>query len=279
MVERRTWELNYTETDLDFVVGVTAPAAANQEHLKQLLRGDETFRVAMVSDERVFQQVMNDEEIFLKISAPLYFEVLLRKTLRELETATHTVERTGRQNIPVFDTKEVVNLLSRPEVLDYLAQMLASFTRIHSYTVPVRVARGIRRRIRYNDMDIDSLIRFCTTADEEHRLGFYKRIADVCLFVSSFFPDYAFFDYRYPTTGQTHPLAVGRMRRSLEDYEREGRTFYGLAEEHPVARALQFSEVFGLLREHFTSARKPLSFIATHYLHARKQALFGVQAK
>ena len=143
--------------------------------------------------------------------------------------------------------------------------------------MPVRVRKGIRRRIRNNDMDIDSLMRFCATADEEQRLGFYKRIADVCLFISGVFPDYTFSDYRYPASGQVRPQLSGRLRRNPEDYEREGRKFYGLAEEHPAARTLQLSDVFGILRQQFTSARKPLSFIAANYLHSRKHHLFGVQ--
>lgn len=277
MSEHKPWEASYTESDLEFVVDAAAPGAANKARLKELVRKDDGFRKALVHDERVFQRVMNDEEIFLKISPALYFEVLLWRALAELEKATHTVERAGRQSIPVFDTKEVVDLLSRTEVLYYLANMLASFTRIYSYAMSVRVRPGVRRRIRYNDMDIDSLMRFATAADEEQRLGLYKRIADVCLFITGIFPDHAFFDRRYPASGEPRPRVAGRLRRGLEDYEREGRVFYGMAEEHPAARALKLSEVFGLLRLHFTSARKPLSYIATHYLHTRKRSLFGLQ--
>ena len=271
--------LNFTEADLDFVVDEAAPGALNKEHLKQLIRDDEDFRKALVGDENVFQRVMNDEEVFLKISPALYFEVLLRRALMDLEVATHTVERAGKQTIPVFDTREVVELLARPEVLEYLGQMLASFTRIHSYVMPVRVRRGVRRRIRYNDMDIDSLERFSAMTDEQHRLSFYKRIADVCLFVSGVFPDHTFSDHSYQTSGQPSSSPARRLRRSMEDYEMEGRRFYGLAEEHPTARALGLSSVFGLLRQHFISARKPLSLIATQYLHSHKHQLFGAQAQ
>jgi hypothetical protein len=45
-----------------------------------------------------------------------------------------------------------------------------------------------------------------------------------------------------------------------------------------MARILKLTEVFGLLRERFNQARKPLSFISAHYLHARKQRrMFRVQ--
>ena len=277
MMQRPAKRFDITAADLDFIVNEAAPEAQNKERLKELLLEDKDFRKALVGDEKVFQRVTTDDEIFLKISPTLYFEVLLRKALTELEVASHTLERAGRQSIPVFDAREVVELLSDPAVLDYLAQMLASFIRIQSYTVPVRVRPGVRRRIHYNDMDIDSLLRFAVTLDEEHRFAYYKRIADVCLFISGLFPEYAFLDYRYPATGQVRPLTVGRIRRSVEDYEEEGRRFYGLAEEHEMARVLQLTEVFGLLRERFNQARKPLSFISAHYLHARKQHLFGVQ--
>ncbi|MBI4338982.1 MAG: hypothetical protein HY680_03415 [Chloroflexi bacterium] len=270
-------ELSLTDADLDFLVSQAAPSAKDPDRLKLLVRQEESFRKALVGNDRVFQQVMNDEEVFVKVSPTLYFEVLLRRSLKELETATHTVERAGRQNIPVFDTREVVDLLTQPEVLLYLAHLLASFTRIHSYTTTVRVRRGIRHRVRFNDMDVDSLVRMSATVDEEQRFALYKRIADVCLFISGVFPDYTFFDYRYPMSGQRRPLTTGRLRRSLEEYESEGRRFYSLAQQHPTAQLLDLAPVFGLLKEHFNSARKPLTFIAAHYLHTRKHMLFAAQ--
>jgi len=149
--------------------------------------------------------VMSDEEVFLKISPALYFEILLRKTLKELERTSHTTEKIGGEQVPVFDTKAVVEFLARETVLEYLADMLASFSRTQSYTVPVRVRKGVWRKIRFSDMDIDSLSRLCQASNEEHRFGFYKRIADVCLFILGVFPEYAQFDYRYPLSGEVRP--------------------------------------------------------------------------
>ncbi|MBI4219063.1 MAG: hypothetical protein HY682_02890 [Chloroflexi bacterium] len=267
---------NFTDSDLDFIVDQAAPDAQNKRRFKELVREDEDFRSALVGDDRLFERVMADEEIFLKISPSLFFEVLLRRAFQELQVASHTVERAGSQRIPVFDTREVTRFLSQPHVLEYLAQMLASFTRIRSYVTQVRIAPGIRRRVRFNDMDINSLVTMCSAADEEHRFGFYKRIGDVCLFVSGVFPGFVEYGRRYSASGQTRPEVPGRVRRTLEDYEREGQRYYGLAEAHQAARALGMSEIFGLLRENFTSARKPLSFLATQYLHSRSRALFGV---
>ena len=266
---------HFTEADLDFVINEAAPEATDKKRLMALVEVDEEFRSALIGDERLVERILTDEEAFLKISSALYFEILLRRALKELEAATHTVERSGRQSIPVFDSGEVVDLLARPEVLYYLAQMLASFTRIHSHVVSVRVRKGVRRRVRYNDMDIDSLIRLCATADEERRFDLYKRIADVCLFITGLFPDSTYSERRHRTAGQPRPSSARRGRRSLEEYEEAGRWFYGQAQQHPRAKILQLSEVFVLLRERFSSARKPLTYIATHYLHSRRHHPFG----
>jgi hypothetical protein len=163
----------------------------------------------MLVDDRLFARLMNDDEAFVGISPGLCFEVLLRRVHRDLEASTHTMERSGRQTIPVFDTGSVVGFLGRPGVIEYLAHMLASFTRIQGFVVPVRVRKGIRRRIRFNDMDVDSLIRVCSTADEAERVNYYKRIADVCLFITGVFREHA---APAPTTANRS----ARQRRSLE---------------------------------------------------------------
>ena len=264
-----------TESDLDFIVSEAAQGPTDTDRLKLLIEEDEQFRAAFLGDENVFQRLMADEEMFVRVSPALYFEVLLRQALRDLETAGYTVERDGRADLPVFDTPEVVSFLSIQGVLDYLAHMLASFNRINSYAVPVRIRRGIRRRVVYNDMDIDSLVRLCATADWEQRFGYYKRIADVCLFISGVFPDFASPAVRYSVPNSMRTTVSDRTRRSLSDYEVQGSQFYGLAEEHDSAQHLGLSGVFRLLRDHFATARKPLSFIASHYLHGSRGRLFG----
>ena len=79
MLDHGLQRVGLSEADLDFVVREAAPDAANADHLKRLIREDEAFRRALVGDERVFARVMTDEEIFLRISPALYFEVLLRR--------------------------------------------------------------------------------------------------------------------------------------------------------------------------------------------------------
>ena len=274
MLDHGSQRVGLSEADLDFVVREAAPDAADTEHLKRLIREDEAFRRALVGDERVFARVMTDEDVFLRISPALYFEVLLRRALVDLEQAVYTLEYDRAGTIPVFDTSAVVELLARRGVVGYLADMLSSFTRIRVSVTAVRVRRGIWRRVRTSDMDIDSLVRLCSAAEPEQRFAFYKRIADVCLFVSGLFPHSA--SSRLP--GKLGPTPAARARRSLQEYVQEGQRFYELAAEHPAARALELTGVLGLLGENFTTATKPLRFIASHYLHSKGHQLFAPQS-
>jgi len=280
MVNQKPVYLDFTDRDLEFLVAVVVPRAANAPLVREAIRNDPEYRKVIVSDERVFSQVINDNESFLKISPSLYFEVLLRRAQRDLGSSTYTIEREGRRNIPVFDTGKVAGFLDTPNVLEYLANMLASFTRIRSFVVPIRVRKGIRRRVRYNDMDVDSLIDFAARVDESERFSYYKRIGDVCLFLTGFFRDSTFFskstfnsNFKFGAYSRTN--FTRKRRRSLEEYESEGRRFYRLAEEHPTAGVLELTDVFSVLRDQFSAARKPLTFLSSRYLHSRHNNLFN----
>jgi len=263
-----------SDRDLDFLVDTASPEVTNKPKLKQIIREDEDFRNSFIADEKVFRTLMDDEEIFLKISPSLFFQILLRKAAKDLEVASYTVEKTSRMRIPVFDTKEVVELLTRESLLTYLADMLSSFTKIESYAISFRVSKGVWKKIRFNDLDIFSLMNFCESVEDEYRLAFYKRIADICLFILGIFPGYSEHGYRYPFSGQLRPQLRGKARISPEEYEKEGRRFYKLAAEHQSAKKLDLSEIFWTLHGNFQKAKKPLNFIAEHYLSYKRRKYF-----
>ena len=281
MLNQKPVYLDFTDGDLDFLVAIVLPGLSNALSVREAIRNDPAYRKAIVSDERVFSQVINDKESFLKISPSLYFEVLLRRAQKDLISSSYTIEREGRGNIPVFDTGKVAGFLDTPNMLEYLANMLASFTRIRSFVVPVRVRKGIRRRVRYNDMDVDSLIDFAARVDESERFSYYKRIGDVCLFLTGLFRDSTYSQKSHVGSNfqsGTYPRTtfVRKRRRSVEEYESEGRRFYRLAEEHPTASVLELTDVFSVLRDEFSAARKPLAFLSARYLHSRPNKLFDV---
>ena len=94
------------------------------------------------------------------------------------------------------------------------------------------------------------------------------------MFITGIFPGSA----QRPSPADLPGGGRTRMQRGIEEYEREGVRFYRMAEEHPAARTLGLADVFGLLREDFTSARKPLTYIAGQYLHSSGRKLFGSPA-
>lgn len=263
-----------TERDIDFLVETVSPEVHDKRGIRKIIQEDEDFRKSYISDEKVFRRIMDEEEIFLKISPTLFFEILLRRTSLDLEMAGYTLEKSSTMKIPIFDTKELVDLLTQEDLLLYLADMLSSFTKIESYTIPIMIGKGIWKKIRFNDLDIHSLIRVCELVDEEYRMGFYKRIADICLFILGIFPDYVEHEYRYPFSGQLRPHLRGKLRISPEEYEKEGKKFYLLAAQHPSARELELTEIFTTLHDNFPKAKKPLNFIAEHYLPFTRDKFF-----
>ncbi|MGD2097100.1 MAG: hypothetical protein PVG35_05925 [Desulfobacterales bacterium] len=267
--------LKLSDRDLDFLIEAAVSEVADKANLKQVLREDEDFRNSFVSDEKVFNRLMADDEIFLKISPALFFEILLRKAMSTLSKASYTLERTRNMSIPVFDARDLAELLNDPSIIAYLANMLSTFTRIESYTISFRVRKGFWRKIRFNDMDIASLIQFSEAIEDEYRLALYKRIADVCLFILGIFPDYAERSYRYPLSGEIRPPIGDRAKISPHEYEQKGQQFYKLAAEHQAAVELDLSEIFWALHENFQKVKKPLNFIADYYLTTRRNSLFA----
>jgi len=261
--------LYLSDSDLDFVVREAGIQIADRERFKQLIREDISFRKALISDDKLFQRVISDKEVFLLISPALYFEILLRHAQKVISRTPYTVEKIGRSQVHVFDTEQVVELLAREEILEYLADLLASFTRTESYSIPVRVKRGVWRRIRFSDMDIDVLSRMCSVVGEEQKFSFYKRIADICLFILGVYPEFTYFDYMYPFSQETITGLSSAGRKGIQEYEQIGKKFYQLAGEHYLAKRFELTEVFQKLCENFNVAWKPLNFLAQHYLRHR----------
>src|SRR4030042_4239303 len=255
MARSKFRSLMLSDKDLDFLVETASPGVIDKPKLKQILREDEKFRNTFIEDEKVIRRLMDEEEIFLKISPALFFEILLRKVARDLKDVSYTIEKTGTTKIPVFDTKDVVEFLAKESLLDYLADMLSSFTRIETYAFSIQVGKHLFENIQFNDLDMFSLMAVSETVEDEYRLGFYKKSCDICLFILGIFPDYAEYDYRYPFSGQLKPQFRGKVRMGAEDYEKEGRKFYRLAGETPSPKELDLSEVSWTLHEDFPKPR------------------------
>jgi hypothetical protein len=259
-----------------FLIDTLMPTTLDREDTAARFGDDKDLIQAMLDDERLFQRLMAEEEILVHISPWLFFTVLLRRARRDLEKEAFTLERRDRQKVLLFDTDRVVHLLEQDPVQDYLATMLASFTRVESMTVPVRVRKGIWRRYHTSDLDVEGLMRYCHSLDEAFLFEPYKRIGDACLFLCGVFPDHIDAQFRYPLSHQVRPRSRSHIIQSREDYEAQGRAFYRLAAEHERARIEGLDEVLATLSEYFILAEKPLAFLATRYLGFARHRLFDV---
>jgi hypothetical protein len=268
------WELEYR--DLWFLVETLMPGRTDKAYEEALKHVDVAWVDAALDKDEVFERLTSDEEALLHVSPWLYFIVLLRRARHDMEDETFTMERRDRQKVPVFDTEQVIELLEQKTVQNYLASMLASFTRIASMTMRVRVREGLWRKYHTNDLDVEGLTRYSQTLDEPFRFEPYKRIADVCLFLAGMFPEHIEAQHRYPVSRQVRPRMRSRICQSREDYEAHGRAFYQLAAEHERARAQGLEEVLTTLSERFILAEKPLAFLSNRYLWFTKHKLFGI---
>ncbi|MBN1640466.1 MAG: hypothetical protein JXA09_04455 [Anaerolineae bacterium] len=262
--------------DLRFLVETLLPGYRDQEEAIDLLSTDSAMIVRMLDDERLFRRVVGEEEVMVRASPWLFFTVLLRRARRELERESFTVEQRARQRVVLFDAGQVTELVADDAVLDYLATMLASFTRVESVTVRYQVREGLWRRFRVSELDVDGMMRYAQAVEAPQRYVAYRRVADVCLFTCGMFPEYIETRRRYPASGQARPGVRGRICVTLEDHEAHGRAFYQLAAEQEAARAEGLDGVLSTLSERFVLAEKPLRFLSDRYLQFSKHRLFDV---
>lgn len=262
-----------TGADLRFMAETVATERRDYDRIVEIIRDKEDFLEMMLEDEKLFRRVMSDEDILVRISPFLFFSILIRRTRRDLRAQPFTLEQRGTlEKIPVFDTEHIIELLEDTAVRDYLIDMLCSFTRVESVTFYFKLGRRILKR-RFSDLDPDDMIVLGSLLDEEHRFPIYKRIGDIALFITGCFPEYVEARHRYPLSGKLRPAPPGKLRRSMEEWEEEGRRFYELAASHPSAPD-ELRKALERLSRSFFLARKSLNFMVERYLRFKKARIF-----
>ncbi len=265
--------LRFSDDDLLFLVTTLMPETTDRPRMVRVLRDDEEILDGMLADEKVLHRLLDEPSFnLLRVSPALFFSVLLARVRMDLERRSWTLEKSSGLTAVLFDSPQVVELLSNREVRDYLAALLVSFVRVNSFSTTVRVRAGVWRRVRFSDFDIDSLMRYGNALDESRRFPAYRRIADICLFTLGIFSP--------PQGGTDAPLALLNaglrmaLRRSREDYIEQGETFYRLASRHRDASEEKLADVLSLLSEKIALAAKPLTVMSAKYLAPFKDQVF-----
>ena len=262
----------YSDEDLLYPAKTLMPGVSDRRRLIRVLREDEEILEGMLSDVRLFRHLLNDPEAMLQVSPFLFFSVLLSRVQKDFQDQMYTIERNARHSTVVFDGQKVVKLLNERRIRDYLVGMLVSFARINSFTTTVRVRRGVWRRIRFSDFDIDSLIEGSRKIDESQRFSSYKRIADICLFTLWIFSD-RLKEHQGVLTIE-HGESKVPVRRSRSDYAEQGKYFYRAAARLDTATNLDIKAVMTELSDNLVLATKPLTVMAFRYMDSFKEKLF-----
>ena len=160
-----------SDFDVAFVADGDLLAGDALEDLLHFLATGEQARAELFRSERLFWRAVHLDDAFLRTSARLLFETFPRRSIHDIGHAPHVLERAGSDLVPLFLSENETRIVSEPVVIDYLPDMLASFTTIYRHAADIRIHRSIWRRSRYSDF----------AAAERPRV--YKRAADVSLLI------------------------------------------------------------------------------------------------
>jgi hypothetical protein len=259
-----------TETDLRLLsgaAGIPADALTDPDLLDGLL-----------GDPRVFDAVFGSGQDVVLVSPFLAFVVAVHRAALDLSGMDYLPERSGlRQRIPVFDTPELRDFLGSAQRRLFLAELLASFTRVASgrYRVPSgRGGTSRSRTRRFSELDPVRLAGMLDVAPAQSRPGIYRRLGDVSLFLAGVFPDYS-------AMHALGPVDVSRLLRSarvpsgelenlatapaLDLLEYLGARWYRAALSAAPVRTARL-DVVGDVAERFRQARRVLNHLADKYL-------------
>ena len=113
-------KMRLTESDLKFIVETVATRRRDHDHIIGLVRDKEDLLDPMLEDPTLAERLVNEKEVFVRVSPYLMFAVLLRRVRRDLEPRSFMFERDARgKRIPVFEAPQAVQLLGDPAMREY----------------------------------------------------------------------------------------------------------------------------------------------------------------
>jgi hypothetical protein len=273
-----------TESDVRLlaqVAGVTSPG-----RFLEVVRQDAHLVSRLLRQPAMYDLLFGrDVEAFARASPFLTFAVLTHRGASELAQARFVEEwiAPGRR-VPSFAVDDLRAFLDDDARRLYLAELLASFTRVASGSFWVQSGRGWRRK-RYSDLDPIRLMELLEELPEHARPPVYRRLGDLTLFLTGVFPDYAGGRllhgarrrlHRYPLLRDDR-MDSGWPRETSHDMdllERLGSRSYRLALEGadrgaPAQVLAEFSQGFG-------RARRLLNFLTGSYLFPHRDAWYSL---
>jgi hypothetical protein len=263
-----------TDADLALLASVATEWAADASSL----RGDPEALLALLEHPGAFRAVCGQDEAAagwaVSASPFLVFAVFVQRAAAELASMDHVPERTGRrQRVPLFDAPALRDFLGEPARRLFLAELLASFTRVASGRCRVR-AGGRTRTRRFSELDPVRLAGLLDAVPQAEWPGVYRRLGDVTLFLTGVFPDYATAHALGPVNSarllRAARLPVSQHERlagtpAIELLEHLGAGWYRAARDLAPAATARMT-VVGEVADRFRQARRVLNHVADRYL-------------
>jgi hypothetical protein len=247
----------------------------------------------LLGKREVFDAIFGPEGApLVQLSPFLAFAVAVEQVLRRLKTASYVPERVGwGKGALVFDTAQLAEFGSSPWRRLFLAELLASYTRVASGSVLVASSRGWRRQ-RFSELDPVRLAGLLDVVPEAERPGVLRRLGDLALFLTGVFPDYVerhgfgpVAESRLRRLGGMSPRQQGRWADERATgtadagpvglLEQLGRRCYEAAFDsmpRPVPAGLA---VLGELPGRFDQARRVLGLVTDSFLFPARDRWFG----
>lgn len=269
-----------TDDDLSILIDAAGIKTTNRSKIVNLLRNEPMALDKILSHPLVYEYLFRsgDGRPYMKITPMVAFSVLIHRTAHELENVKYIPEWAApRRRLPVFAVQGMRRFLADRRLRFYLADLLASFTKVMSRSVVVETGRG-PRRYRYNELDPVGLASLALSLKGKDRSPVYRRLGDLALFLTGVFPDH---------TGRRplRPMDIERLARvaqvnSLELtafgqaeapadpfgmislFEQLGTRWYRLAADTAAA-----SNGILLMAEKFREARRVLNYLSDRHLH------------
>jgi hypothetical protein len=268
----REYASHLSDADLGLLASLSGgPAAAPS------LRGDPEALLRLLEHPGLFRIVSGPGDADPGGAAPspfLVFAAFVQRATAELASMDHVPERTGpRQRVPLFDAPALRDFLAAPARRLFLAELLASFTRVASGRYQAR-AGGRTRTRRFSELDPVRLAGLLDAVPQAERPGVYRRLGDVTLFLTGVFPDYA-------TAHALGPVSAARLLRAaglpatqqerlastpaIELWEQLGARWYRAARDLAPAATARIM-VVGEVADRFRQARRVLNHVADRYM-------------
>ncbi|MFZ0218118.1 MAG: hypothetical protein WAM30_19460 [Candidatus Dormiibacterota bacterium] len=205
-----TFRTRLTSRDLELLAEHTGRTPAE-------LAFDEDAIEAALATAEVWDALFGSEpEEAIVLASPFcVFAILLERLRHDLQGASFVTERvTVRQRVPVFDVAGPREWLDARHRRLFLADLLASYTRVAGGSIWFRTARGWRRR-RYSDLDPLRLAELVELVPPAQRAAVLRRLGDLCLFLSGVFADHV-------NVHPFEPRHLQRLARLVGDGEGRG---------------------------------------------------------